>query len=94
MMIQELAKVQLAGHGIDRYPTISAQFNKLVEEIGELAKAVNQNNLDRIKAEAADVALALAHLCSKFDFVLDYAVADLVTLDRRDFREATDVSMP
>jgi NTP pyrophosphatase (non-canonical NTP hydrolase) len=38
----EWAALQIIKHGKDRYPTPHEQFVKLVEEVGELGKALNK----------------------------------------------------
>jgi NTP pyrophosphatase (non-canonical NTP hydrolase) len=84
-----LAQMQIDNHGRDRYPSIQDQFIKLTEEVGELAKEVNRNNLNKARLEAADVALALYNLARKMGFDLDDAIADVVDKDTRNFRENT-----
>lgn len=79
------ARKQIAMHGVDRYPTIALQFNKVIEEIGELAKAINQDRQDRIQSEMADVALALYNLADKFHIDLDTAIRNTVEADTRKF---------
>lgn len=80
-----LAREQIRKHGVDRYPTTSMQFNKLIEEVGELAKAINQDRVDRITSEMADVALALYNLSDKCKVNLDLAIRDTVSSDTRKF---------
>jgi hypothetical protein len=36
----ELARQLIAKHGVDRYPTVGANFSKLLDEAGELAEAL------------------------------------------------------
>lgn len=36
----DLARRQIAKHGKDRYPTVAAQFSKVLDESGELAEAL------------------------------------------------------
>lgn len=79
------ARLQISMHGVDRYPTLAMQFNKLVEEVGELAKAINQDRIDRITSEMADVALALYNLSDKCKVNLDLAIRDTVRADKRKF---------
>lgn len=94
----ELAAEQIRKHGKDRYPTIPMQFNKLVEEVGELAKEVNKAyvaytsgievfdvNRTNLKGEAADCALALYNLAAKCGFDLDSAIRTVVDEDVRKF---------
>jgi NTP pyrophosphatase (non-canonical NTP hydrolase) len=82
-----MARAQLARHGVDRYPTIARQFMKLVTEVGELGDELLRSERDDVlvRAEAADVAISLYHLCAKLGFDLDDAVFELVTRDERRF---------
>lgn len=84
----ELARLQLARHGVDRYQTVERQYVKLVTEVGELGDELlspGEYDQDRLRAEAADVALSLYHLCAKLGFDLDEALLELVTHDERRF---------
>lgn len=83
----DLARSQLAQHGVDRYPSLLAQFTKLVTEVGELGDELlaTQPNLERVRTEAADIAVSLYHLCDKIGFDLDDAVFQLVHSDQRRF---------
>lgn len=83
-----LAQLQILKHGRDRYPTISMQALKLVEEVGELAKEVNRGlpNVEKVTGELADVALALYNLAAKCRIDLDTAIESKVESDTRDFR--------
>lgn len=95
----EWAAFQITKHGVDRYLTPQLQFNKLVEEIGELAKEVNRalrgpisseqeahKIMEKVRGETADVALALYNLAAKFQIDLDLAIQMKVELDTRNFR--------
>lgn len=83
----ELARQQLARHGVDRYPTMARQYMKLVTEVGELGDELlaPTRNVDRLRAEAADVAISLYHLCAKLGVDLDDAIFELVANDERRF---------
>lgn len=82
----ELARVQIAGHGVDRYPTPRAQFIKLVEEVGELGKEINRESKRAdLEGECADVALSLYTLCAKLGIDLDRAIQAKVKDDTRTF---------
>lgn len=84
----ELATRQLARHGRDRYLTPERQFVKLVTEVGELGDELlrpGEYDHDRLRAEAADVAICLYHLAAKLGFDLDEALLDLVSRDERRF---------
>lgn len=83
----ELARRQLARHGVDRYPTVARQYMKLVTEVGELGDELLTPTRDdaRVRAEAADVAISLYHLAAKLHFDLDAAILELVTRDERRF---------
>jgi hypothetical protein len=35
-----LSRMQVAGHGVDRYPTVAAQYAKVLDEAGELGEAL------------------------------------------------------
>lgn len=84
----ELARAQLARHGVDRYRTPERQYVKLVTEVGELGDELlspGEYDNDRLRAEAADVAICLYHLADKLGFDLDDAIAELVATDERRF---------
>lgn len=84
----ELAARQLSQHGVDRYSTPERQYVKLVTEVGELGDELlspGEYDVDRLRAEAADVAICLYHLATKLGFDLDDAILDLVTNDARRF---------
>ena len=85
MTNSELAAHQIEKHGKDRYPTIQAQFTKLVEEVGELAKEVNKERWALARDEAVDVALALYNVAAKIGFDLDKAMREVVAFDNRKF---------
>lgn len=82
----ELARAQIAQHGVDRYPTSRAQFIKLVEEVGELGKEINRDGKRaNLEGECADVALSLYALCNKLGIDLDQAIRAKVKSDTRTF---------
>jgi NTP pyrophosphatase (non-canonical NTP hydrolase) len=84
----DLARRQLARHGVDRYPLVNEQYVKLVTEVGELGDEllrVGGYDVDRLRVEAADVAISLYHLCAKLGVDLDDAILELVTRDERRF---------
>lgn len=84
----DLARHQLARHGVDRYNTIERQYVKLVTEVGELGDELlrpGEYDRERLRAEVADVALCLYHLTAKLGFDLDDAMFELVTSDERRF---------
>lgn len=80
-------------HGRDRYPTPSAQLLKIVEEVGELTKAHfkmckddwKPSDFANLKAEMADVALALYNFADKFAVDLDHEIESKVEQDTRKF---------
>jgi NTP pyrophosphatase (non-canonical NTP hydrolase) len=83
----ELVRRQLEQHGVDRYPTVHAQYIKLVTEVGELGDELLQpeRDVDLLRAEAADVMVCLYHLAAKLGFDLDDALFELVQRDARRF---------
>lgn len=84
----ELARLQLERHGVDRYRSVERQYVKLVTEVGELGDELlrpGEYDHDRLRAEAADVAVCLYHLAAKLGFDLDDAIFELVTSDERRF---------
>lgn len=84
-----LAATQIENHGKDRYPTPEMQMIKIMEEVGELAKEINKGNVDKARLESADVALALYNLANKLQFDLDSAIHEVVTKDKRSFKDET-----
>lgn len=84
----DLARRQLERHGVDRYNTVERQYVKLVTEVGELGDELlspGEYDNDRLRAEAADVAICLYHLAARLGFDLDEALLELVTHDERRF---------
>jgi len=96
--LQHLALLQMEKHGADRYPTVNQQMLKLVEEVGELAKAINKagpkwNTIgperDRVRSELSDVALSLGNLATKLGVpCLEDLVAAHVAADDRNFQRS------
>lgn len=95
---QELAQEQIIKHGRDRYPTPHEQFTKVVEELGEVAKALNNyyqlprtngpsiyRAFKRLQSEMADAQLAFAELANKIDISLEEVVYIAVNNDERMF---------
>lgn len=88
-LLQTLSDQQINKHGIDRYPSVSSQMLKLVEEVGELAKAINRGDLENQAHELADVALSLASLATKLGVpCLEDLVAAHVAADDRNFQRS------
>jgi len=93
----ELARQQIAKHGKDRYPTIGAQYSKVLDEAGELAEALigyaggalSVRQADELSAavarEYADVGLALYALGDKLGVDLIACMRELVAADERSF---------
>lgn len=78
---QELIKKLVVERGFDK-ETVPEVFTLLVEEVGELAKAIRKYNgqkVDKkskhhdIEEEAADVFWLLIDLCNRFDIDLEKA---------------------
>lgn len=85
--LQRLAHQQIEKHGIDRYPSVQSQMLKLVEEVGELAKAINRGDLENQAHELADVALSLGSLATKLGVpCLEDLVTRHVASDKRNFQ--------
>jgi NTP pyrophosphatase (non-canonical NTP hydrolase) len=76
--LQDLAVQQIAAHGADRYPTVEGQVLKLVEEVGEVARAVLRGNRTNLADEVADVALCVARLSTKIGIDLHDQVEQVV----------------
>jgi NTP pyrophosphatase (non-canonical NTP hydrolase) len=93
-----LSKVQIDHHGRDRYPTIPAQYRKVIDELGELGEALMEilskfpsdiGASQKIRQEFGDVGLALYELGNKMGLDLIYCMSEVVGSDTRDFREPT-----
>jgi NTP pyrophosphatase (non-canonical NTP hydrolase) len=84
----DLSRKQIAKHGRDRYPTIAAQYSKVLDEMGELGETliVGMDPEDQ-KREYADVGLALFELGNKLGLDLIACMAEVVDGDKRDFRD-------
>jgi hypothetical protein len=94
-----LARLQIASHGQDRYPTPHAQAEKAVIEAAELLGAVSEHDngrclfgpvhsyreCPRVRSELADAGLALYELANKADIDLIAAMRELVDADQRRF---------
>lgn len=92
-----IARRQITRHGKDRYPSVGAQYAKILEELGELGDALwvdagqgGELDCEGIRKEYADVGLALFELGNKLHLDLIAEMRDLVDLDRRDFRVPGD----
>lgn len=88
----ELSRRQIAGHGTDRYPFPAAQYAKVLGEAGELGEAMmkwfsgsDPVQFARVRAEYADVGLALYALGDKLGIDLISAMRELVDADTRTF---------
>lgn len=100
----DIARRQIAKHGRDRYPTVAAQFGKLLEEAGEIAEALWGDEggdlapsriREHVVKELADTGLALFELCNKLGVTdLIGAMRDLVDADERRFVGESDVHIP
>jgi phosphoribosyl-ATP pyrophosphohydrolase len=85
----QLSRNQIARHGVDRYPAVKQQLEKVAGELIELAMAIGQEDRTRIRAEYADVGLALYALGSKLGLDLIECMTELVEADTRDFRQVS-----
>ena len=83
MTMQELLEQMFARHGVDRYPTIEANALKLVEEVGEVARAVLRGDHDALVDELADVTMSVAALFAKLDTDMETHVAAVVARQTR-----------
>jgi hypothetical protein len=104
----QLAREQIARHGKDRYPTVGAQYSKVLDELGELGEALMSRlavqhvphgggtsegcpgcfadaEEQHVRAEYADVGLALHALGDKLGIDLIEAMTELVAGDTRMF---------
>lgn len=88
----DLSRRQIAGHGTDRYPFPAAQYAKVLDEAGELGEAMMEwfsgsdpVQFARVRAEYADVGLALYALGDKLGIDLIGAMRELVDADTRTF---------
>jgi NTP pyrophosphatase (non-canonical NTP hydrolase) len=97
-----LARELIRKHGVDRYPTVPAQFSKLLDEIGELSEALIIHGpgacpqhetahtlavCEKVRKEFADVGLSLYALGDKLGLDLIREMADVVEHETRSFRE-------
>ena len=78
LMLQMLAK-----HGVDRYPTPELALMKLVEEVGELASAMLQDNHTQIQKELGDVGIFLEALAHKLKENLTTCMWEVVNTEKR-----------
>ena len=87
-----LTRELIAKHGTDRYPTVQLQVIKCLEELGELAGAVLEDDGSpecraRIRKEYADAGLALHALGDKLGLDLIREMATVVSDETRTFTE-------
>lgn len=87
-----IAREQVMKHGRDRYPTIGAQYGKLLDEVGELGEALIEHqpisgNTQEIREELADVGISLYNLADKLGLNLIDEMQKLVEADTRIFRD-------
>jgi NTP pyrophosphatase (non-canonical NTP hydrolase) len=82
----KLARLLIAKHGVDRYPTVHAQLLKVLGELGELAEAVLKG-LDpaKVAKEYADTGLGLFELGNKLGIDLEDAMRHVVDTETRTF---------
>jgi hypothetical protein len=89
----DLSRTQIAKHGKDRYPTAWAQACKVSAELRELMAELDAAEFgaadgevnDRIRAEYADVGLALFAFGNKVGLDLIECMRELVAADTRTF---------
>lgn len=85
-----LARKQIATHGRDRYPTVGAQYAKLLDELGELGEALIEKSgggPEEVEREYADAGLSLYALGNKLGLDLIECMRKLVSNDTRSFRD-------
>lgn len=70
--------------------TPQAQFLKAVSEIGELADALNKNNMDGIKDGVGDVLVCLINMCA----LLDINMTDCLQLAYNEIKDRKGTLLP
>lgn len=70
--------------------TPEAQFMKAVSEIGELADALNKNNMDGIKDGVGDVLVCLINMCA----LLDINMTDCLQLAYNEIKDRKGTLLP
>lgn len=69
IITQTKIKAWAIQRGIDK-ANPSKQMLKLMEEVGEMARALVRNNTDELQLEIGDVMVVLTILCQQLDFSL------------------------
>jgi NTP pyrophosphatase (non-canonical NTP hydrolase) len=85
----QLARLIIQKHATDRYPTIEKQLIKVVEELGELARAILRDDREAMGKEYADTGLALYELGNKLYLDLDDCMHEVVRNETRNFAEGS-----
>ena len=70
--------------------TPQAQFLKAVSEVGELADALNKNNMDGIKDGVGDVLVCLINMCA----LLDINMTDCLQLAYNEIKDRKGTLLP
>jgi NTP pyrophosphatase (non-canonical NTP hydrolase) len=70
--------------------TPQAQFLKAVSEIGELADALNKNNMDGIKDGVGDVLVCMINMCA----LLDINMTDCLQLAYNEIKDRKGTLLP
>jgi hypothetical protein len=92
----QLAREQIAGHGMDRYPDVPAQLLKLMAELGELAEELAGRHrpmeglAERIRREYADVGLSYYELGNKLHLDAVECMTAVVSGDERHFSDDSE----
>jgi NTP pyrophosphatase (non-canonical NTP hydrolase) len=81
----ELTRALLEKHGVDRYPTPELNLLKVVEELGEVTRALLRGDDEKARDELADVAISLYALSDKLGFDLDERIRLVVEQETRSF---------
>ena len=88
----EISRAQIAKHGKDRYPSPILQFCKVMDELAELGAALEKSRASyvvratpEVRAEYADVGLALYALGNKLGLDLIECMQALTAADERKF---------
>jgi NTP pyrophosphatase (non-canonical NTP hydrolase) len=70
--------------------TPQAQFLKAVSEVGELADALNKNNMDGIKDGVGDVLVCMINMCA----LLDINMTDCLQLAYNEIKDRKGTLLP
>jgi hypothetical protein len=83
----EIFLALLEKHGLDRYPSVSEQVHKLVEELHELALEIDGSPVipGRLRKELGDVGICMYGVAVKLGISLDECMTEVLRDETRTF---------